>query len=957
MASERFGVRFGRTLLCSASILGLSSAAWGQNSSSVETVVVTGSRVIADAANSPTPLTIVTTEQLQVTTPTNIPDGLNKLPVFAGSATQRSNGGGATTNSPGNVLTLRNFGAQRTLILLDGHRVPASVANGTTDIDTLPQMLVSRVDVVTGGASAVYGSDAVTGVVNFVLDKHFNGVKYNASGGISSHGVGATYQAGFAAGSDIFGGRGHIEGAFRLFNSDPVLQLDLPYGPAVWGSTGSGSATSPITATKNVRVNWAFNGLVAACGTGCTAANMQFAAPGVLGGYNAGAPTLSASIASGGDGGYATNTDAQAGLKSYESFARASYNIDDTTSVYVQASVAQSKNRSNFYNAYLVNGAAPAIFFKNNAFLPAATQAQLNTGTGSTFQLVRMIPEVPGYVTVGINRAINVTAGVDGTLMGSYNWDIYYTHGENRLTEDYPGNQDAGKLLAAEDAVTNAAGQVVCYATTPAAGAAVNAAYAGCVPINPFGPKTVGSTAFEWYTATTNFHQINMIDDLGGSISGDIFDLPAGPLKAAISGEARWMSLEIQSNFSPTAVIDCTGLRLCPATPQVKWISNVVAAMPTATNSVWEFAGELNAPILKGVPLVQSFDVNLAGRFTDYSTSGAVQTWKIGLDWHISDDLRLRATNSVDIRAPNLTDLFGPVQSGPSGYTDVHTKTSGVTILQGAGGANPGGNPNLVPEVARTYTAGAVLTPSFIPNLTVSVDWYQIVLKNALATIAGANNTIQNLCEASAPSGYNSPFCQLYIRPLPFSDTSPANFPTKVLSTSLNAALNKISGIDIEANYAFNLADLVDGLDGSVSLRELMSLQPVNETQNFTGAAFTFVAQPKARSTTFLSYSVGNWGVNLQDTWTSGWKKASTLVPLNYVVPRVISYNILDLEIDRKFDIGGSSATTYLSVNNIFDAPGPLYPTNTANPAFAYPVPGGYPVLGRVFTLGIRGKF
>ena len=940
-------IRHSAKLLTAASVVALSSSAWAQGAAT-ETVVVTGSRVISDIQNSPTPLTVVTTEQLQTTTPTDIPDALNKLPVFAGSSTQRTLNN-AATNASGNVLNLRNFGSNRTLILLDGHRVPASNSNGTTDIDTLPQMLMSRVDVVTGGASAVYGSDAVTGVVNFVLDKHFSGVKYNASGGISSHGVGATYQAGVAMGTDFAGGKGHIEGAFRLFNSDPVLQLDLPYGPTVWEASGSGnSAASPITATPNGRVNWAPNGLITACGTGCAVNNMQFVGPGVLGGFSAGTPTNTVGLVSGGDGGFAKNTEAQAGLRSYESFARASYNLDNDTSIYLQATAGQSTNQSNFFSGFIVNGATPGVFFKNNPFLPAATQAQLNTGAGNTFTLIRTVNEVAGNRNRGINRNLDLTVGADGTLMGQYDWDVFFTHGENRLTEDNIGNPNTQKFLAAEDAVTNAAGQVVCYNTTAAAGAASQAAYAGCIPLNPFGPNTVSQAGWNYLTDTTSWHQTNVLDDLGASISGNVFDLPAGPIKAALSGEVRWSSLTVTTNALPTALADCTGLRLCTSPPPL-YQGNTLNPLPEVSNNVWEFAIEADAPLLKDLPLVQKLDVNLAGRYTDYSTSGAVQTWKIGLDWHVNDDIRVRATNSVDIRAPNLLDLFGPTTLGATGFVDIHTNTNGITLIQ-SGGANP----SLVPEVARTYTAGVVLTPTFIPDLTVSVDWYQINMHNAIGNVAGTNVAVENLCEASKPT-FTSPYCSLYIRPLGPVDASPANYPSRVISNSLNAAFAGISGVDIEVQYRFALEDLLPDLGGNVSIRELMSLQPVNETQQFTGAPFTFTAQPKARSTTFINYTVGNWGFSVQDNWLSGWKKASNLTTVFYTVPRVVSYNIVDLNIDRKMSFDGGTADVYLAINNIFDAPGPLYPTNNSNPGFAYPVPAGYPVLGRVFTLGIRG--
>src|ERR1700744_5162363 len=210
-------------LACGAAIIALPTVAQAQQSAStgVESVVVPGSRVISDAANSPTPLTIVSTDDLKATTPTDIPDGLNKLPIFQGSQTIGRPGDGSQ-NFSSNTLNLRNFGGQRTLVLLDGHRATPSNADGTVDIDTLPQMLVSRVDVVTGGASAVYGSDAVTGVVNFVVNKKFDGLKFDVNSGISTYADAMSYNLGVAAGTDLFGGRGHLEASLEYRHPDPL---------------------------------------------------------------------------------------------------------------------------------------------------------------------------------------------------------------------------------------------------------------------------------------------------------------------------------------------------------------------------------------------------------------------------------------------------------------------------------------------------------------------------------------------------------------------------------------------------------------------------------------------------------------------------------------------------------------------------------------------------------------
>src|SRR5215469_16343241 len=269
-------------LACGVAFAALPNAAMAQTAApNVESVTVTGSRVISDAASSPTPLTIISADDLKATTPTNIPDGLNKLPVFQGSGIVGRPGDGSH-NYSSNTLNLRNFGAQRTLVLLDGHRVTPSNDDGTVDVDTLPQMLISRVDVVTGGASAVYGSDAVTGVVNFVLNKKFEGLKADAM----------SYNLGVAAGTSLFGGRGHFEGSLEWRHRDPVNQSARPYGPTLLadsnGEAGTGTAADPFNVIANARrPNSTFGGLVQGCNPACPAANMmQFNTGGQLVAYN-----------------------------------------------------------------------------------------------------------------------------------------------------------------------------------------------------------------------------------------------------------------------------------------------------------------------------------------------------------------------------------------------------------------------------------------------------------------------------------------------------------------------------------------------------------------------------------------------------------------------------------------------------------------------------------------------
>src|SRR6185437_1771065 len=299
------------------------------------------------------------------------------------------------------------------------------------------------------------------------------------------------------------------------------------------------------------------------------------------------------------------------------------------------------------------------------------------------------------------------------------------------------------------------------------------------------------------------------------------------------------------------------------------------------------------------IPLVQSVDANLAGRYTDYSTSGAVQTWKVGLDYHVNDDIRFRATTSVDIRAPTLNDLFSPQQSSVTSFTDLHTGQYGILFISSQG------NKNLKPEVARTYTAGVVFTPTWIDNLTVSYDYYQIDIKNGIGSLSASNNQLQNLCEQSNGT---SQYCSLYARPLPFSDRSPANYPTAIYSQALNTAYQAIEGSDIEVDYHFDLADVAAQWPGTLNLRLMLNIQPVNESQQFTGAAFTFATPPKGRATTFVNYDIGDWSFGLQDRWVSGNPLASQPTII-YNPRRIVSSNYLDFNMQRRFTIDDSKYT------------------------------------------------
>jgi len=349
---------------------------------------------------------------------------------------------------------------------------------------------------------------------------------------------------------------------------------------------------------------------------------------------------------------------------------------------------------------------------------------------------------------------------------------------------------------------------------------------------------------------------------------------------------------------------------------------------------------------------------DIAGRYTSYSISGTAETWKIGINDRINDTLRLRGTMSYDLRAPNLNDLFAPTSITSTGFNDLLTGINSGTQLVTRG------NSGLTPEVAHTSTLGIVLTPEFIPGFTTSLDYYVTHMTNAITNISYQNVTVQNLCIASAPS-YGSPYCLLATRPVAPGGAgyaATANFPTQILSSPLNSANIQMEGWNLEVDYGFDLEDVWSALPGTLTLRHLMTYQPVLETQNLPGTPYSWTAQPKTRMTSFISYQVGDWGLDIQNQWLSGWKKATGLLNQVYAVPRVTSYDAMDVTISRHFDMLGGSSSLYFTVQNIGNTRAPLFPTNSSNPGLFYPVSGstgpgfGYSDMGRYFTLGLRGN-
>jgi iron complex outermembrane receptor protein len=938
------------SLLCGISALGTAVPALAQeaadpaaDTSQDQEIVVTGSRILRTGDTLPTPVTVVTTDALLKTSPSSVSDALKKLPAFSlsrGPAIQ----GDATDNFTGNYLNLRGFGIQRNLILLDGHRVAPTSYTGAVDANVLPQMLMQRVDIVTGGASAVYGSDAVSGVVNFVLDKKFNGLKIEANSGISSRGDAFSWRAAAAYGLNFADDRGHFMASYEHFQQDGIVKEQRPSGRAVFAVAGTGTSADPFRLISDAR-----NALISFRGSIFSGplAGQVFTGPGVTGPFVHGTPQ-GGTLESGGEGFYGKGSSATANVRTDQAYARLDYALTDDMNFYAQGSYARSHNFNYFY---------PNLFFplavgSDNAFLTPATQAAIGS---PAFIFARVFDDPDHRIAVRADTETwMVSGGLDGKLAG-LNWNVHYQHGVSATKNHFINNTINGRVYAALDAVDQgqfttgtANGNIVCRVTLTNP-----SAYPGCVPLNAFGaPLTSQSAALDYVFGTSITRPKFTMDNIEASINGVAFDNWAGPVRFAISGEYRWVSLDITTNAPSTLVADCTGLRFNCVQGQTPFFSNAQVTPISEGERVGEAAVEVEFPLFKD-SAVGSANLNGAFRYTDYSTSGSVTTWKIGGDWQPIDGLRFRGTYSRDIRAPSLYELFQPSTIASSGYQDVHTGFNGIVPTETVG------NPNLTPEIAKTLTVGAVYSPPSIRGLSMAVDYYRINMSNAISTVDGRFASVQNLCEAAGGAG---PFCDLYQRPLPFSDRTVANAPTLVRSTKLNAASLKTWGIDAEVNYNFSV-----GAEGQVSLRGLVGYQPKFTSILIPGTTPQLLAGaasiqgtggvPKWRVTGFISYSNPVFAIDIQERWRSSLRQDPdpTLV---YAIPKVPAVAYTDLTLTG-FIGKDKSKQIYLSVQNLFDKQPPVYVISgfSGTPAFQYPAVTGDDVIGRYFTVGARFKF
>jgi outer membrane receptor protein involved in Fe transport len=925
-------------------------------------VVVTGSRVITNGNDSPTPVTVVSIAELQAANPGLMSQALALVPALLATPNQGGQGAGGAA-----VINLRGIGANRNLVLFDGHRVAPTTGGSGVDSNLIPSMLLKRVDIVTGGASAVYGSDAVSGVVNYIIDSNFNGLKVTAQTGISTFGDDRTYNIGVAMGTPLFGGRGHIEFSYQNSNDPGIAtRYTRNWGRGLWsdqgsvpGSTsGAGTAANPYTIYSNTRLSTtSFGGLI----NNGPLAGQQFAQNGVLSAFNHGAATGTSSVEVGGDGGYNTSVSGFAGLNLDQAFTRFDFSFTDSVKAYAELSATTSLGWNIGNNVALSNR---AIGY-NNAFLATVQPtfqttiaAQLKANALSSFNFSKIFNQFgqndafPAPKTETRGTDYMFLTGIEGVL-GQYKWDVGYGRTDAVTTTFRPDNYSNPRLFAALNAVVNPAnGQVVCNAAL-----ANPSVYGNCVPLNVFGPTASNRAAFDYISNPSQNTLTYLMDDWTAGISGAPISTWAGPVDMALSAEWRKLSYRVLSREPPTDSVSCTGIQFnCSATSLPNPYASTTANFPKIAVNVREAAYEFQAPLLKDVFLAKSLGFNGAVRYTNYSTSGTVYTWKAGLTWAMNNALALRAARSRDIRAPTLQNLYAPQSSAPLAMIDVHTGNTNGTLLQ-----ITQGNPNLTPEIADTWTAGFVWTPRFADGFSLTMDYYYTKIKNGLVTFNTATPAVQLACEAS---GGTSPICALYNRPAgcPFSNTSPSCYPISVFNQTINSAGFLAYGIDTEIDWSHPIAG------HNFRLRALANYQPhlVNDLGpagifDVGGAADGIAGQaatPNVKGLLQVNYEVvHNFTAIVQERYRNAIKNYAPGFFV-FAIGKLPPAWYTDLTLNYKLQAAGGDLETFLNVKNVFNKqPDPWASTGGSGQVGSF---GGWlqgdDPLGRYFTAGVRYK-
>jgi len=911
----------------------------GDGDQAIEEVVVTGSRIRRDGYDAPTPLTVVTGDVLRDSGDTSIVSYLLTLPAVAGAWSSSAKSGVIGQGMAGlETLSLRSLGESRTLVLLDGERMTASHYLGYTDVGTVPSNLISRVDIVTGGASAVYGSDAVAGVVNFVLNKEYTGFEVEVSSGFNSYGDDNNEKVTVTAGFPFANGRGHVLLSGETYGSDGIDKD----GGRNWNKTGWIRSSNPGHTPTNGLPQLRFapeTALATATAGGLIVAGplkgTDFGDGGVPQTFVYG--NQRGSFMTGGDwekNNLRLQNDMKPAQSSQNVYTRVSYDLADNFNVYGQVRWNSNKVDSFSFPMVFAGTASRFKIQRDNAFLPSQTAAAMDANNLTSFPIGSWNSDMGRVDNIGRRVTTEARVGAEGTFEladTEWEWRASYTRGETDLTVRNKSVSLARYRQTIDAVVDPASGHVVCRSV-------LEGANNGCTPWNAMGVGVnEGNTpAHVWMIGNGGYAQQDGILELetaSAGITGDPFSTWAGPVSVALSAESRRTSSDVQTdNLS------------FPSTRSLGNLTPLVGEL-----SVKEVAVEMIVPLAIDQPWARALDLSLALRGTDYERSGGVTTWKVGSTWQMNDSIKLRVTKSKDIRAPNLFELFVPGQAG-CGSAVLFDPFLGQQAPQGVCQITTG-NPLLAPEIADTTGVGFVLTPSFLPALSLSVDYWEIDMVDAIQGVSS-----QQIIDVCYLANQTAGSCGAITR-------DAGGLITNVNSNPINLAEKVVEGVDVESSYS--LTENIT-LHGNVTFYlKNFSESVFNPFTDSVGETSGF-GVPDVKANISATYSNGPYSGSLTARHISDGVISNRYIECTSGCPAPTSEHptidvngvdgrtYLDGSLKYEFGFGDSEAEVFMAVRNLLDRD----PPNMSGTYFYYMglFSSNYDFFGRTFRVGLRFK-
>jgi len=1023
MAPKKSSRKFGQglRLLTTASstvLLIASHSAHAQEAGNQDNgeIVVTGSLIARPDYQANSPIVSVGAESIADTGQITVERALTQMPQFAGGFGQSNTSTTGTGLNGGQAnASLRGLGSKRVLILLDGKRLQPSNPDGSVDLNTIPEALIENIEVITGGASTTYGSDATAGVVNFRLKRNFSGLQLKATSGITNYGDGANFRITGTGGGSFDDGRGRAFVSLDYSRRKRAKTRERPWYPARTYCCGANEATPYGLAifSGNQPSLDAVNGLLASYGLPGLVPNdpNSSAATRYVGdlGFNNdgtlfttdGVPVLNfrgeetdehyfideAGSPYAGQGQQTKfgfrGGDVQSEMERYMAMGRVDYDVTDAINVYgqfnyttyTQDSIVNTTLSNNFYTTHVPY---------DSYFIPddLRTILAMRPDPTAPFDFTKSWQAIGNRGQSYKYNVWQMTAGANGELgIGDLTWDAYGTTSSADFYNGQTGGLSASRLVALLSSPTGGIGD--------------------CTDFNIFGDFPISQACKDYVTVdtlnTTHMKQ-NIVQ---GTLSGSLFKAPAGDVKFALGADYRSNSFSYKADGA---------LDQPPGTSYfADGGSDVIGFASLRSSSgkvtVKEFFGELFVPILHDIPLIKEFNLDLGYRYSDYNSIGGAHTYKADFDWVVVDQVRLRGGYNRAIRAPSVGELYAPVSNGSTGIGTAGPGTiagdpcdnrssfrknadgspaanaAAVQALCLAQGIDPGayetfaatsqvfpltgGNPDLEEETADTYSFGAVFSSPFenplLSGMRMSVDWYDIKIKGAIGTL-GITQIVQSCFNADGETNptydNNNYYCQLLGQ-----RQANGELGADAEQPLLNLGQFQVSGVDVQFDWRLGLADIGVAESGGLNFRTVVSYLDKFKIQDRPGQPTNDFAGTIGRS---IESGAGiahpTWKANTNLTYTNGgldvsftWLFIDKMKHSNSVTSATSTTKGIKAYNTFNLNIGytfDSGVDVSIGSTNIFNKAPPSY-SDTPNTYDG----SLYDTVGRTFFMSLSKKF